>query len=354
MESGKEDSYSRAMEELRKARNLVVNMATEIDFKNQKLLQVEKKCDDASSNLKAVMLENARLHQANLEGTRQVEALRAQNRTLLERLVSQKDDFEQRVYRLEKQLAQNDIDCKNLVLSKETRVKELEKQLAENELNLQNMIFEMEKLKTQISVGSDPSLVADIVDLRKELEEKNEELQQNDELINILSEKERRSNKELQEARKEILVDFRDFLDGQNGIGIRRMGEVDHKPFSDACMQKFPKDWESKSVEICSLWQTHVNDPNWYPFKRVPVNGRVQEVVDRNDSKLQGLRNAWGEAAYEAIAAALMEVNEYNPSGRYIIQEIWNYKEGRKASLKEVIKFMILELKAYKTLKRKR
>ena len=62
----------------------------------------------------------------------------------------------------------------------------------------------------------------------------------------------------------------------------------------------------------------------------------------------------WGDAAYKAVADALMEMNEYNPSGRYVVPELWNFEEGRKARLQEVIKCMIEELKSYKFLKRKR
>lgn len=58
-----------------------------------------------------------------------------------------------------------------------------------------------------------------------------------------------------------------------------------------------------------------------------------------------------GEEAYKAVATALMEINEYNPSGRYIISELWNYKEGRKATLQEGVTFL---LDRWNRVKRKR
>jgi hypothetical protein len=44
----------------------------------------------------------------------------------------------------------------------------------------------------------------------------------------------------------------------------------------------------------------------------------------------------------------LLEINEYNASGRFPVSELWNNKENRKASITEAIHHILKQLKAQK------
>jgi hypothetical protein len=75
-----------------------------------------------------------------------------------------------------------------------------------------------------------------------------------------------------------------------------------------------------------------------------------QQVIDDKDEKLVGLKEL-GEEVYKAVTTALLEINEYNASGSYVISEIWNNKENRKANITEAIQHV---LKQWKALKRRK
>ena len=77
----------------------------------------------------------------------------------------------------------------------------------------------------------------------------------------------------------------------------------------------------------------------------------MQEEVNYEDKRLMMLNQELGMEAVKAVVTALKEINEYNASGRYVVKELWNFKEGRKASMKEVVSYV---LKQWKIHKRKR
>jgi hypothetical protein len=77
----------------------------------------------------------------------------------------------------------------------------------------------------------------------------------------------------------------------------------------------------------------------------------LQQIVNEGDKKLVGLKEQLGEEVCKAVTTALLEINEYNPSGSYVVSELWNNKENRKASIGEVMEHI---LKQWKLQKRKR
>ncbi|PIA60329.1 hypothetical protein AQUCO_00300078v1 [Aquilegia coerulea] len=189
----------------------------------------------------------------------------------------------------------------------------------------------------------------EIITMKKYLKATADELQDIEYLNNTLLVKERTSTDELQEVRNELLSGLTDFS-WRSSIRIKKMGELDPKPFQVACKEKFSSEnWDIKSVELCSLWQENIKDPHWHPFNKIWINGKLHDEVDAADPKLKELRDVWGEQVYETVCVALSEINEYNPSGRYAVPELWNFKEGRKSSLKEAVEYLLKQLKFFKS-----
>ncbi|XP_013619688.1 PREDICTED: factor of DNA methylation 5-like isoform X2 [Brassica oleracea var. oleracea] len=144
------------------------------------------------------------------------------------------------------------------------------------------------------------------------LEEERCELEQLGDINSALIIKERQSTYELQEAHTELIKGFRDLSGEGSVIGVKRMGEVDEKPFLKVCEQRF--NGENVGLQhamLCSEWQKNINDSAWHPFKLV-------EVVDDEDDKLKKLSKELGDVM-NAVKTALEELNDFNPSGRYSV-----------------------------------
>ena len=74
----------------------------------------------------------------------------------------------------------------------------------------------------------------------------------------------------------------------------------------------------------------------------------LQEVLDEKDEKLIAVKTEFGDEVYTAVTTALTQMNEYNPSGRYIVPELWNFNEGRKATLTEGVQHLLKQWKQHK------
>ncbi|KAG5565083.1 hypothetical protein RHGRI_001091 [Rhododendron griersonianum] len=162
------------------------------------------------------------------------------------------------------------------------REKEVEKREARNEderrkLDFEKKMNERATLEQKIADENLLRLAEDQQDgdlelkkkgdaLQQDLAEKEQELKDLESLSQALRVKERKSNDEVQQALKELI----NGLTGQSSratIGIKRMGDLDSKPFYIAAKRKYGKEADSKAMELCSLWDAYLRDPNWHPFK---------------------------------------------------------------------------------------
>ncbi|GJN37494.1 hypothetical protein PR202_gb26459 [Eleusine coracana subsp. coracana] len=130
------------------------------------------------------------------------------------------------------------------------------------------------------------------------------------------------------------------------GIGIRSLGELNVKPFEDACRMKHGDDEPKiRAAVLLTTWQYKLMLPSWSPFKTVEADGVTKEVVDDDDPELKQLLVEYGADVCGAVKTALSKMYEHNPGGRYAVPELWNFDEGRKATVKEGIKYLFRKLR---------
>ncbi|XP_058109631.1 factor of DNA methylation 2-like isoform X2 [Magnolia sinica] len=281
---------------------------------------MECKYNSIECKYNSISQERDELHQAYVEGTRQMQCIIEDIEKLKLDLESQRKEY---------------LQIEN----------EKKKLIHENKKMKQKLKLMKGKLKVPKDVGGDNDGKA-IDFLYKELQQRKNEIEELEEQYHPLVDREHKSNNELQEARKEFIKGLSDVKRGRGSIGIKRLGDLNVMPFRNAWHQKFPSsEANAKAAEMCTSWQELVNNASWHPFKIITSDGKLQEIIDDNDEKLKGLKEEWGEEVYTAVTTALLELNEHNPSGRYPIQELWNFTVKRKASLKEVIQHVSKRLK---------
>ncbi|KAL7114282.1 hypothetical protein ACP275_04G111100 [Erythranthe tilingii] len=162
--------------------------------------------------------------------------------------------------------------------------------------------------------------------------------------------KARRTDDELQEARKELMTGFNDIRSVHfANIGIKKIGEINEKVFKDTLIKRLPsEEAEVEARKLCCLWQEKIKHTESGLF-RIGDDNRL--VINEDDELLRNLKNEWGDEIYAAVTTAWLELEEYNPSGYDVVSDLWNFKENRSATLKEGVSYIFTPLK---TLKRKR
>ncbi|KAF1890987.1 hypothetical protein Lal_00001120, partial [Lupinus albus] len=221
---------------------------------------------------------------------------------------------------------------------------------------MKNNSLQMEKQKADeylLKLAEDQKkqiekLNAKITELEKQLDKKQEELIEKEEALqhyedfnDILIFKERQYFDELHGARSELL-NFIKSKRRHGNIGVKRMGELDRTPFLEAMKKKYNEEEAARRAsELSLLWEGYLKDPDWHPFKAIIVEGQEKQIINDEDKRLNGLKNEIGEGAYKAVVTTLREMKEYNASVQHIVPELWNYEQGRRATLKEGVHFLL-------------
>ncbi|GAV78267.1 XS domain-containing protein/XH domain-containing protein/zf-XS domain-containing protein [Cephalotus follicularis] len=384
-------------EDERKASTLVSTLTNTLEVKRIRLQEMKSKYRETSQSLSGLMKQkdemiisfNEEMRKMQQNGRDHLEKIFSDHERATLHLEAQKKQLEQCEKQLLKREAQNDTERWKLHHEKkmneaatleqkkanenvlrlaedQKREKEiLHRKIIELEKKLdakQALELEMERMRGALEVmkhmeGDEDLEIEKKMDaIEEELKEKEEEYDGLDSLNQALIVKERKTNDELQDARKELIKGLREIMTRtmpNTQIGVKRMGELDGKPFHIAIKRKYSdKDADEKAVEELSLWEDHLKDPSWHPFKIIlDEKGNSEEMLDEEDEKLKNLKTEFGDGVYDAVTKALKELNEFNPSGRYIIPELWNFKENRKATMKEGVVYI---LRQWKMLKRKR
>ncbi|XP_040992286.1 factor of DNA methylation 4-like [Juglans microcarpa x Juglans regia] len=364
-------------EDQRKASTLVSNLTNTLEVQSLHLKQIENEYQETSASLnKLIGQKEDKLKAYNEEmkkmqqNTRDhLEKIFLEHEKVTLHLEAQKKRLEQHEKQLQQREAQNETDRRKLHDEKKMneRAAVEQKKADENFLKLaeehkkekeklhrktielekkldakQALELEVERMRGALQVmkhmgdDGDFEMKKKMDQIIEDLNEKEEELDHMEQLNQTLIIKERKTNDEVQEARKELIAGLREVTARAN-IGVKRMGELDIKPFTTAAKRKFPKEEAAeKAMVLCSQWEDYLRDPSWHPFKIIlDEGGKSKEVMNEEDEKLKNLKNEFGDEVYVAVTTALKEVNEYNASGRYIVPELWNFKEGKKATLKE-------------------
>ncbi|PKI69520.1 hypothetical protein CRG98_010095 [Punica granatum] len=302
--------------------NVVSNLTDEIDMTNKTLDNMQYKFNESSVSLKRVLEEKDRIvndisgeemklqpwpeirsnsywksrRKCNMSWRRRGEKLNPGVETLIN-------------VKLERERQKLDDDKKK----NEVRNISLELASTEQQRSDENVRRLVEKQKNEKEVA-----LRKLLDMERQLNDKQKlemEIQELKGRLEVMKHLTDRDNEVIRVKMKEISDELEEkamqgLLGAGMNIGMKRLGELDRKPFQDACRQRFSsEEAETRAAALISLWESQLGDPSWHPMKVVDIKGKAVEIIDKRNEKLQELKLELGEAAYDTIVTALMEVN---------------------------------------------
>ncbi|KAJ9548803.1 hypothetical protein OSB04_021346 [Centaurea solstitialis] len=332
------DSYMATVEEIRQA--MIAKFNTDVNMMQEK----------AAAQIKTITLEHEQSlrlledHERELrDRERKLRELEAMNESVKVELHN--DRILNELFILEQLELADDQEREKRKLHH--RIIKLEKTLDDKrwlELEI-NQINEAIRKHITDKEDKDAAAKKKLGSLDKDLKVKEEELDSLEEHNLALIIKERLTNDELRETRKELIVGLKDNPPGAQ-IGVKRMGDLDLKPFQAAAKKHGSDRGAQDAFKLASLWEDRLRDPYWNPFKIITINGDIKEVLNEEDEKIAELKEVHDEGIYDAVVTALKELNEYSPRRRHPLPELWNYKEKRKATLKEGVEYILKQWRA--------
>nr|KAJ0206930.1 hypothetical protein LSAT_V11C500291040 [Lactuca sativa] len=221
---------------------------------------------------------------------------------------------------------------------------ELEDQLkAESFESLQSEIIQLEIALQVVEDNDQIDLQEKLKNLQRELIEKGEKLQELKDQAKVVGLVIQGNNDELQDARQEFIDGLKTYPCSTYDIDIKTMGELDLAPFCDGyhSTKRAKKNTLMNAIDFWLECKYLVEDQNWHPFTIITVGSDIKEIIDEEDEKIVRLKGECSKEQYHAVVTALNERNQYNSAD--CMQEIWNFKEQRKASLKECIDYILKE-----------
>ncbi|CAN6340672.1 unnamed protein product [Urochloa humidicola] len=383
----------------KKKEKLMANLTCQVQEKKMHLEKLEFEYNKRSASLDMLMQKREQLLESYTQEIKKMRKLSQQNtqrvvdenRKLQSDLQGMMDELDTRNKQIEELSAQSECNSRELELEKQKnalksnhlRLATLEQQKAnENvmkimerqkrekedllekltmlsiqsekklnlELNINHLIGQLQVMELKPGDAASSESGKRIDKLKEELNDKITELNDVENFNQSLIAKESKNSDELREAREvliQVLQGLPDTSCSQTQIGIKRIGELDSKVFLNMCKRKFPAEKaEAESTILCSKWQNEINNPEWNPYKVIMVDGNMLEVIREDDKKLQELKEH-GEEAYAAVTKALTELKMGN-CRKNPFPELWNYKEGRKAQMKEAVQHAVELWKASK------